>query len=497
MPALVIFPHQLFQLSVIGYDFDYSKIILVEHPLFFGDSKYPFKFHKKKLILHRASMQAYKDYLEHYDKEVIYLGYKSVHKIGSTFKEMSLHTKEIIFFDPVDYILEKRIKKYGNKYKLTAKMLDTPYFLNTKQENKEYFSKNKFYQHHFYIHQRKKLEVLLEPDGSPKGGKWSYDSDNRKKLPKNIQLPNIPNYKDSNQNYIQEAKDYVESNFPNNPGVTENFFYPINHKQAKDTLHNFLEKRLSQFGDYEDAIDPDQNFIFHSLLSAPLNCGLITPEEVLEETLNYASKHKVPLNSLEGFIRQIISWREFMRATYDLIGVEVRNKNFWNHTNTLPKSLYSATTGLYPVDKTIQKVLNHAYCHHIERLMVLGNIMCLLEIHPTEVYNWFMELFIDAYDWVMVTNVYSMSQFADGGMITTKPYISSSNYIKKMSSYSKGEWESIWTDLYWNFIHKHRAFFEKNYRLKMMVSHLDKMPKKKLDSHIESAQNYISSLQNS
>ncbi len=494
MPTLILFPHQLFQLTTIGYSHDYTDIVLVEHPLFFKDEKYPLNFHKKKLLLHRASMQAYQDYLKTYDKKVTYLPYSKVKSIGSTFQELSKISKEFIYFDPVDFILSKRIKKYSQKYDLNLKQLDTPYFLNTSKENQDYFAKNKFYQHKFYIHQRKKFEILLEPDGSPTGGKWSFDADNRKKLPKKIDLPPIPNFSKDNKEYIQEAKDYIQENFPDNPGSVDNFFYPITHTQAKKSLSDFLENRIEKFGDYEDAISPDQNFIFHSILSAPINIGLLTPQEVLDETLEFHSKHKIPLNCLEGFVRQIVSWREFMRATYELKGVEIRNSNFWKHKRKIPKSFYSASTGIEPIDNTIQKVLQNAYSHHIERLMVLGNFMCLCEFDPEEVYKWFMELFIDAYDWVMVTNVYSMSQFADGGLITTKPYISSSNYIKKMSSYKKGEWEETWTGLYWHFINKHKKFFQNNYRLKMMASLLDRMDKDKLEKHLKTAKSFLKNI---
>lgn len=441
-------------------------------------------------------MQNYKNYLESYGHTVHYLNYKKVAKLGQTFQEIAKLNTEFIYFDPVDFELNKRISKYTNEFNLNATRLETPYFLNTKQENQEYFQKNKFFQHNFYIHQRKKLEILLNPDGTPIGGKWSFDADNRKKLPKKIDLPPIPNFSQENQSLIQEAVKYVSDNFPESQGVVDNFFYPLTHSQAKKSLQDFLENRIAKFGDYEDAFSPDQNFIFHSILSAPINIGLLTPEEVIQVTIEYHNQNPIPINSLEGFIRQIISWREFMRATYDIKGVEIRNSNFWKHKNKLNKDLYEGTTGVAPVDATIQKVIQNAYCHHIERLMVLGNFMCLLELDPHQVYYWFMELFIDAYDWVMVANVYSMSQFADGGMITTKPYISSSNYVKKMSNYPKGEWEDVWTALYWNFIYKHKKFFQNNYRLKMMASILDKMDKDKLEGHLDKASKYLKKYKN-
>lgn len=252
------------------------------------------------------------------------------------------------------------------------------------------------------------------------------------------------------------------------------FNYPTTHTQAKKTLNDFLEKRLQFFGDYEDAIVQKNSVLFHSCLSPLLNIGILTPNQVITETMKYAKKHKISLNSLEGFLRQVIGWREFIRGAYHTIGEKERKSNFFRHTKKLPKSFYEATTGILPVDQTIRKLQEGAYLHHIERLMILGNFFLLCEIAPDEVYRWFMELFIDAYDWVMVPNIYGMSQYADGGMMTTKPYFSSSNYILKMSDYPKGDWCEIWDALFWRFIAKHKKFFAKQPRLSVLCKIADK-----------------------
>jgi deoxyribodipyrimidine photolyase-related protein len=180
---------------------------------------------------------------------------------------------------------------------------------------------------------------------------------------------------------------------------------------------------------------------------------------------------------------------------YECTGVEARTKNFWGFDRKIPKSFYDGTTGIVPVDMAIKKVLKTGYCHHIERLMVLGNFMLLCEFDPDEVYRWFMELFIDAYDWVMVPNVYSMSQFADGGLMATKPYISGSNYLRKMGDYPKGDWQEIWDGLFWRFMHVHRDFFTGNPRLGMLVGSLDRMSSEKRNQHIQKAESYLNSLQ--
>jgi deoxyribodipyrimidine photolyase-related protein len=212
---------------------------------------------------------------------------------------------------------------------------------------------------------------------------------------------------------------------------------------------------------------------------------------VVDCALQQAEFAKVPLNALEGFIRQVIGWREFVRFVYRERGVKQRTGNFFGHTRNIPHSFYTGTTGIQPVDDAIRRTLDTGYTHHIERLMVLGNFMVLCEFEPDEVYRWFMELYIDAYDWVMVPNVYGMSQFADGGLMSTKPYISGSNYLLKMSDYKKGDWCEIWDALYWRFIHKHRAFFLRNPRMSMMVRQVEKMEPVRFDHLMKTAEDFL------
>ena len=222
-----------------------------------------------------------------------------------------------------------------------------------------------------------------------------------------------------------------------------------------------------------------------------LNIGLLNPSDVVARALE--EHESVSMNSLEGFVRQVIGWREYMRLVYRHYGVQQRTKNYWQHHRPLPRSFYDGTTGIDPVDHSIRRVLKYGYCHHIERLMVLGNFMLLCEFSPDAIYQWFMEMFVDAYDWVMVPNVYGMSQHADGGMITTKPYISGSAYVLKMSDFKKGDWCPIWDALYWNFIAKHRDFFSSNPRMSVMTGQLDRMGDK-LQQHQRTAEAFLSRL---
>ena len=225
-----------------------------------------------------------------------------------------------------------------------------------------------------------------------------------------------------------------------------------------------------------------------------LNVGLLSPEQIVQQAIEVGKQTGVPLNSIEGFIRQIIGCRELMRLLYELEGAKQRTFNFWQFKRRIPQSFWTGKTGILPIDITITKVIRDGYCHHIERLMVLGNFMLLCEFDPNEVYRWFMELFIDAYDWVMVPNVYGMSQFADGGMMVTKPYISGSNYLMKMSDYPKGDWQATWDGLFWRFMSKHRDVLASNPRLGMLISTFDKMPMQKQQLHLNEAEKFLASL---
>ncbi|MEX0288514.1 MAG: cryptochrome/photolyase family protein [Flavobacteriaceae bacterium] len=487
----LVFPHQLFQsTSHIGNS---SVVYLVEAYLFF--KQYP--FHKQKLAFHRASMKHYESYLK-------VLGYK-VHYIEavedlSDIRKLIPHLKQLNFsavsyVDPTDNWLQKRIESTCKEQSMSIRVLESPLFLNSKTDLQEFFSlpKKSYSQTSFYISERKKRNMLLGQDGKPRGGKWTFDKENRKKYPAKKTPPPI-HYPHTDELY-KEAREYVAKNFPNHPGeLPPQSYYPTNFESTKLWFHQFLEQRFADFGAYEDAIVAEYSILNHSVLTPMLNVGLISPQEIVNTTLAYGKTHEIPINSLEGFLRQIVGWREFIRGIYEVHGSEARRRNFWGFTKKIPSAFYTATTGITPVDLTIKKVLRTGYCHHIERLMVLGNFMLLCEFDPDEVYQWFMELFIDSYDWVMVPNVYGMSQFADGGLMATKPYISGSNYLMKMSNYKPGSWQAVWDGLFWSFMHVHRDFFQQNPRLGMLVHTFDKMSEEKKKSHLKNAEKFLSEL---
>ena len=377
---------------------------------------------------------------------------------------------------------------------INVEFYDNPLFINKNEDLSSFFrsDKKKFFQTSFYKQQRLKLDVMMIGD-KPEGGKWTYDDLNREKYPKG-KIPPTITYPEKNKIYT-EAFNYVNDNFNNNYGkINEEIIYPYNFKLAKEWLNAFLKTRFEEFGPYEDAVVKERSILNHSVLSPLINIGLINPKHLVKSILNYYYQHNIRINSCEGFIRQIIGWREFIRGVYICKGTEERNKNFWNFKKKIPKSFYDGTTGIEPVDDTIKKINKSAYANHIERLMIVGNFMLLCEFDPDEVYKWFMELFIDSYDWVMVPNVYGMSQFGDGGLMSTKPYISGSSYILKMSNYKKGEWCSIWDSLFWNFIDKQREFFKTNPRMRMLVSSYDRMNIEKKEKLINNAHNFLKNL---
>ncbi len=490
MKAGLIFPHQLFEENSLVLDCD--VIFLVEEHLYFR--QYP--FHKRKIAFHRSSMKQYEAWLLLNGKNVTYIS--STEEISDV-RLLISHVKtkgisDILYVDTIDFLLEKRIAHASLTEGIQITKLQSPMFLNDIDSlASKYATKKKLFQADFYKQQRIQRGVLVEVNQLPIGGKWSFDEENRSKFPKKGIAPDLK--LPSMDEHDLEAMSYTETNFSSNPGKSEGrIHYPTSFVGAKDWLQAFFENRFADFGTYEDAIVKDELVLHHSVLTPMLNVGLLTPQFVLDEALNFAAKNDIPMNSLEGFVRQIMGWREFIRMVYELKGVEERTRNYWGFKRKIPASFWNGTTGIPPIDSVIKKVLETGYCHHIERLMILGNFMLLCEFDPDEVYEWFMVFFIDAYDWVMVPNVYGMSQFADGGLMSTKPYISGSNYLMKMGNFEKGAWQATWDGLFWHFMDKQRNFFLSNPRLGMLIHTFDKMPLEKREVHLTNAQNYFDSL---
>ncbi len=490
MDATLVYPHQLFDPHPAVCK---GRVVyLIEEPLFFGvDSQWPMPMHKQKLVLHIASMSAYAVELENKGIEVIRV--KASRGLEMLEKAIPKKVTELHVADVVDDVLERRIRSFAERRGIRLVVHESPNFLTPPDFLESYIGRmKKPFMARFYEAQRKRMGILLDDNGGPVGGKWSFDEDNRKKWPKNAVPPAEPGA--PRNGFVEDAVRRVEREFPENPGKTEDFRWAVTRADAERWMGVFFEQRFADFGPYEDAISTQHAFLHHSALTPMLNIGLLDPKDVVDTALRMAAKHSVPLGSVEGFIRQVIGWREFIRGIYQSRSVPVRTRNFWGFDRPIPRSFYDGTTGVAPVDRVIRTVLKEGYCHHIERLMVLGGFMLLCRFDPDAVYRWFMEMFVDAYDWVMVPNVYGMSQFADGGTFTTKPYLSGSNYILKMSDEPKGAWCATWDALFWTFIAEHPDFFLSNPRLSMMARTWEKMSPEKQQAHRVESERFLNSL---
>ena len=462
-------PTQLFEDTTNLKEMD--MIYLIEDPFYFTSKK----FHKQKLILHRSSMKYYYDKLKDTFANIKYIEFNKIN-----YSEI-IKNNDIYIYDPIDKPIIDKLNSYSSEIKI----IDTPAFLETLKDLDEYRNKNtnkKNYYHDrsFYKWQRKRLNLLMNGD-KPYGDKWSFDKENRNKYDKNYKEPEIKIY---NNKYIIEAKEYINKNFRNNFGIIDNFYYPITHEETIDHLNKFIKIKLATFGKYQDGISKKVIFGSHSILSPMLNIGLITPKIIIKEVIKYLDTNN--LASIEAFIRQLIGWRSYVRFIYHYHGEEMMKMNYLNHKNKLPKSWYDETKNIGIINDMILKVKKYAYLHHIERLMIVGNFGLLLQINPNELYEWFMICFIDSYEWVMVPNIYGMSQYSltDISMMT-RPYISSSNYIKKMSDYKNENWFNKWDALYWYFIYMHKEVLKKIYSIQTQIRLLEKMEQTKLNTYIK------------
>ena len=455
------------------------------------------KHHKQKILLFLSSMRSHADSLKRDKFKLEYIKIEDKEFKDDYLKKLkkvinSKKIKEISSFEVEDKFFEKKINQFLKKEKIKWNVVQTPMFLNSREEFKQYLSKSKKpFMATFYKDVRKKSGILMGSDGNPIGGKWSFDEDNRKKLPKGTKVPSFP--KINQTIHTKKLKNIIEKKFATHPGSTENFWFATEYKEVLKLLEFFIKEKSNLFGDYEDAVDQNNNILFHSALSPYINLGLITPEIILEKILESHKRKKIRINSLEGYIRQVIGWREFMRGIYQNFDNKLENGNFFKHNRKMKPSWYQGNTGLPPLDYAIKNASDYGWSHHIERLMILSNLMNLCEIKPVYVYKWFMEMFVDSSDWVMSPNVYGMGLFSDGGIFATKPYICGSSYFMKMMDFKKGDWCNTMDGLYWRFINRNRAFFLKNPRLSMMVRIFDKMKTERKKLILSEAEKFIKS----
>lgn len=361
---------------------------------------------------------------------------------------------------------------------------------------------NRNYRLENFYREMRKITGYLMQDSKPEGGKWNYDKDNRKSLPKNIKIPPLIQF--SADPITAEVIDLVNDYLPHNFGRLTGFNFAVTRSQALELLTDFVERRLANFGIYEDAIKVGEPFLFHSVLSLYLNNGLLLPQEVCEAAISAYEAGKAPLNSVEGFIRQIIGWREYIRIYYEAMMPEVRHSNHFGFTYDLPELYWSGNTDLICLKDAVAHVLNYGYSHHIQRLMVLSNFSNLTFTTPQALNHWFWFAYVDAYEWVELPNVLGMSTFADGGILASKPYIAGGNYIHKMSNCCQqcpydvkqktGDRACPFNYLYWHFVDRHREVFMENGRVSLMTQMYDQKDETEKTAIRTSAEKFITNL---
>jgi deoxyribodipyrimidine photolyase-related protein len=479
---LVILGNQLFPVSYVR-ESGVTRVFMAEDA---GLCTYV-KHHKLKLVLFLAAMRSYADDLRDAGVDVHYvkLDDQPTGRKTPTYEQkladyLDSHPSidTLVHYEIEDKFFEHRLATFAGKRGLGTRERHSPMFLTSREQFAEYLddANNKPFMARFYQKQRKRLGIMVDTDGKPIGGKWSFDADNRKKLPKKIEIPETSYAQPTD--HVKDVVELVNERFADHPGRIEHLnqvWFPTTRLQALAWLRNFLADRFEQFGDYEDALSNRGDWLFHSVLSPMMNLGLITPQEIIDRALEHAKQHGTPINSLEGFVRQIIGWREFIRGIYQNYSDQEESENSFDHHRKMKPCWYEGTTGMPPLDDAINKALRLGWTHHIERLMVLSNFMNLCEVQPKQAHDWFMQMYVDSSDWVMGPNVYGMGLRSDGGIFSTKPYVCGSNYLLKMSDYGKGDWCEVADGLYWRFVDRNRSFFESNPRMSVMTKNLDKM----------------------
>lgn len=406
---------------------------------------------------------------------------------------------------PDEYRLDKQLQDWCAESNLVTEAVDSEHFISTRNELADIFKgKKMFLMESFYRNMRKKTGVLMQGN-EPVGGKWNFDHDNRNKLDSLVVIPKQPDYQNDVSDICERIRRHGVKTFGNIQETA--LIWPIDRDQALSSLQYFIDQRLEHFGTYQDALSFRDEFMFHSTLSFALNVKLLHPLEVIRAAENawVLNPDKYSINQVEGFIRQILGWREYMRGIYWLHMPAYAEMNFFGHTTPLPAWYWTGKTKMNCLKHAITQSLDYAYAHHIQRLMVTGNFALLAGIHPTELDNWYLGIYIDALDWVEITNTRGMSQFADGGIVGTKPYVSSAAYIHKMSDYCGtchydhkkrfGDNSCPFNSLYWHFHARNRHLLEKNPRIGMMYRTWDKMSQNDRDGLLNQADEYLSKLE--
>lgn len=465
--------------------------------------------HIQKIVGFFSAMQQFANELIQKKHQVIYFHLNDVNNLQSFDKNIQylIEKHQFTHFEyqlPDEYRLDEILKNFCETLSITTSVVDSEHFYSSRKELGAFFEgKKTFLMESFYRNMRKKHQVLMEKD-KPLTGKWNYDNENRKKLPKNHK-PITPFVFTNN---VSEVLAEIQKTNVKTIGTidVENFVWPINRSQSLALLDFFVSECLSLFGSYQDAMTPNEWSLYHSRISFSMNTKMISPQEVIDKAIAEWRKRpeEIEYNQLEGFVRQIIGWREYMRGIYWLKMPEYAKLNFFDHQEKIPDWFWTGNTKMGCLKDTIHQSLNYAYAHHIQRLMITGNFALLAGVHPDELDAWYLGIYIDAIEWVEITNTRGMSQFADGGIVGTKPYVSSASYIDKMSHYcgscfykkaiKTGDRACPFNSLYWNFYDKNEDKLGKNPRIGMMYNVWRKMNPEVRTALLEQADFYLKNI---
>ncbi|REK24735.1 MAG: cryptochrome/photolyase family protein [Planctomycetota bacterium] len=450
--------------------------------------------HKLRIACFFSAMRHFRDEIRGKDRTVHYheLQRQRSRDRGRSFAEIlqkdaaRLKPERLVAVRPGDYRVQHSIQKTADDLGLELALRPDAHFYCSPEEFQDYAKGRKsLILEYFYREMRKRHGVLVDEEGEPTGGQWNYDRENRESFGREgpADLPKIKTFEPDA--ITRDVLKLVESRFSDHPGRLDHFTLPVTRKQAQAHLWHFIKHGLPDFGRWEDAMWTDEPFLYHSQLSAPLNLKLLNPRECVTAAVAEYEEGRAPLNSVEGFVRQVLGWREFIRGVYWLKMPEYIELNALQHTEDLPSFFWDGETEMNCVRQSMQHVLNHGYSHHIHRLMVLGNFAQLWGVHPRKFHEWHMAMYLDAVDWVSLPNTLGMSQFGDGGIVGTKPYCSSGNYINKMSNFCRdcrfdyrertGDDACPFTTLYWEFLDRHSDRLQNNHRMNFALANLERL----------------------
>lgn len=467
------------------------------------------KHHKKKIALLFSAMRHFAQKLRDKGYRLAYTHYDDPDNGGSLLEEVKRHVRKydcdhVAVTAPGEYRLMKSIEQWSSVLGVPVVVLDDERFISKPQQFSEWASSRKqLRMEYFYRELRKQTGILME-QGGPIGGQWNFDHQNREPIPKGTSVPSPIAFEADA--ITQDVLALVKTHFNDHFGDLEPFHFAVTREQALEVLKHFLQYRLPDFGRYQDAMVEGEPWMFHSLLSFYLNCGLLTPLEVLKSAEEAYHQGLAPLNSVEGFIRQILGWREYVRGFYWHFMPQLSHDNVLNAQRALPGFFWDSYTNMNCLRQCIKETKENAYAHHIQRLMVLGNFCLLAGINPYEVQEWYLLVYADAYEWVELPNVSAMILFADGGVLASKPYAASGSYINKMSDYCKncgyqvskksGDKACPFNYLYWHFIDTHQQKLRANPRMGLIYKSYERMSESNIKAMQSSAQVFLSKLDN-